>query len=75
MAGTAGKVTLPISANALRKVPGNGSPRAIIGIPFSSMGNTRLENPYECAIEITPKFGAVLCKPIVSQICSQSATN
>src|SRR5213080_1456615 len=46
-----------------------------IGTPRAIKGKSRLLNPYECEIGITPKFRSTSEISIVSQICLQSASS
>src|SRR5262249_5284475 len=54
---------------------GNRSQLKTIGTPRTINGVSKLLNPYECEIGITPKLRSVSVIPIVSQICSQSANS
>ena len=73
IAGTAASVMAGSFSAVRRMISGNGAGARINGMPCSSSGSTRLENPYECAIEMTPRFGQSARKPIVATILSASA--
>ncbi len=60
---------------ARRTISGSGAGARISGMPCNSSGKTRLEKPYECASEMTPRFGQSGRKPIVATIFSASAAS
>src|SRR5437773_11418705 len=72
-AGTADRVIAEALWPATRMASGNGDGARISGMPCNSSGNTRFEKPYECAIEITPRFGQSARRPIVATMLSASA--
>src|SRR5206468_1755665 len=72
-AGTAASVIVEALWAATRVASGNGEGARISGMPCNSSGKTRFEKPYECAIEMTPKFGHSARRPTVATMLSASA--
>src|SRR5579859_1490919 len=74
-AGTAGRVMASAALAAWRTASGSAVSARMSGMPCNSSGRIRLENPYECATEITPRFGQSGRRPIVATMLSASAAS